>query len=609
MTEKQCPTQFATAVKEAGDQFSNILTDNELLNLSDPAKNIDEKTLSDVTEELNKKASQQRVTKPPATVTGDMFANKYPTLNERLAVGPISTAEVAIFATETGAALSGGLPGQVSLDMSNWTPGAQIPADIDLTLGLMSDFFDANIGASLSSGQCAAFALKVALIGGLLQALKKKADSLGDMPGFNLDDIPTIEELLEQLKSKLALEGIKKSLEDAIDKVVEKVKKQAQSIIAGLEEIDESIKSAIDKVNAFTSDKNKNGMMDGVEKMIANIGSGFDKLDAKALGLLMFRLCQVSEAIQSSSEKPLQQLILTASAVEQTKASAKNMSAQASQEAVSTGATRMDPADVEAKKEEYTNTQRNYSSDVHDLVANKLLQYGELQDGVGLANRLAYDNIDEFVINTYSTYPKVSRPKHLPKDERKYVKQLQTDTSITGGVGPIKFTSDDHNGIQTPFDKNGRDTGAPGPGWTKVKTKLWCQALDIARQLGTDITVNRGFHFDGKHKSHKKGDNIRIEFEEGVENAVAYTIAASRAGCKAIVTGKDYIVLSNYKRLGVVNKEIEDELDELSKVGLFESQKRRDALNTSIYFVLNSTLISHKSDMWQYYYAVKQQPT
>jgi len=81
MTEKQCPSQFAAAVKEAGDQFSNILTDDELLNLSDPAKNIDEKTLSDVTEELNKKASEQRVTKPPATVTGDMFANKYPTLN------------------------------------------------------------------------------------------------------------------------------------------------------------------------------------------------------------------------------------------------------------------------------------------------------------------------------------------------------------------------------------------------------------------------------------------------------------------------------------------------------------------------------------------------
>lgn len=606
MTEKQCPTQFAVAVKDAGEQFSNILTDDELLNLSDPAKNIDEKTLSDVTEELNKKASQQRVTKPPATVTGDMFANKYPKLNERLSVGPISTAEVAIFATETGAALSGGLPGQVSLDMSNWTPGAQIPADIDLTLGLMSDFFDENMGASLSSGQCAAFALKVALIGGLLQALKKKADSLGDMPGFNLDGIPTIDEILEQLKSKLALEGIKKSLEDAIDKVVEKVKKQGQSVIAGLEDIDESIKSAIDKVNAFTSDKNKNGMMDGVEKMIANIGSGFDKLDAKALGLLMFRLCQVSEAIQSSSEKPLQQLILTASAVEQTKASAKNMSARASQDAVSTGATRMDPADVESKKTEYTNTQRNLSSDLYDLVAAVKSQYGENRDGTGSANEFKFDDIREFEINVYSTYPKVSKARHLPKDEQKFVKQLQTDTSITGGVGPIIFTGADHPGIQTPFDKAGRDTGAPGQGWTNTKTKLWCQALDMARQLGTDIKVNRGFVFDGKHKTKRKGDNLRIEFEEGVDNTLAYAIAASRAGVKFIVPDKDSIIISNFTRGGDTGKKIDKAFAKAGVTGAAYSEERLAAIESGIYWVVKSVIRTHEIDQWQYYYAIKQ---
>ena len=606
MTEKQCPSQFAAAVKEAGDQFSNILTDDELLNLSDPAKNIDEQTLSDVTEELNKKASEQRVKKPPATVTGSMFADKYPKLNERLSVGPISTAEVAIFATETGASLSAGLPGQVSLDMSDWTPGAQIPADVDLTLGLMSDFFDENIGASLSSGQCAAFAVKVAIIGGLLQTLKAKADSLGDMPGFNLDGIPTLDELAEQIKAKLSLEAIQNTLEGAIDKVVEKVKKQAQSITAGLEEISADIQQAVDKVNAFTSDKNKNGMMDGVEKMIANIGSGFDKLDAKAIGLLMFRLCQVSEAIQSSSEKPLQQLILTASAVEQTKASAKNISAQASQSAVSSGATRMDPADVESKKQEYTNKQRDLSSNVHDLVANLRLQYGELQDGVGMMNKFAYDDIQEFEINVYSTYPKVYKAKHLPKDEQKFVKQLQTDTSITGGVGPIIFTDAAHKGIQTPFDKAGRDTGAPGPGWTKTNTTLWCQVLDMARQLGTDIKVNRAFHFDGKHKSMRKGDNIRIEFEEGVENAVAYTIAASRAGVKFIYVDKNFIVISNFTRDGMLGKKLTKELETASTTGLGGSQERVDALNSTYGDIVNSALRKHKRDSWQYYYAVKQ---
>jgi len=347
-------------------------------------------------------------------------------------------------------------------------------------------------------------------------------------------------------------------------------------------------------------------MMDGVEKMIANIGSGFDKLDAKAIGLLMFRLCQVSEVIQSSSEKPLQQLILTASAVEQTKASAKNMSAQASQNAVSSGATRMDPADVESKKQEYTNKQRDLSSNVHDLVANLALQYGELQDGVGLRNEFALDDIQEFEINPFSTYPKVYKAKHLPKDEQKYVKQLQTDTSITGGVGPIIFTDAEHKGIQTPFDKAGRDTGAPGPGWTKTKTKLWCQALDMARQLGTDIKVARAFHFDGKHKSMRKGDNIKIEFEEGMENALAHLIAASRAGVKFIYIDKGYIVISNFSRGGMLGKKLREELETASETGRAYSQERLDALNSTYGSIVERALLTHDSDTWHYYYAVKQ---
>jgi len=600
-----CPTQFALAVKEAGEPFADVLTDDELLNLADPTKTLDSDALSSVTEALNKKTGLQRVMKPPATVTGSDFIKKYPKLNERLEVGPISTAEVAIFATETGAALDGGSPGQVSLDMSDWTPGAQIPANVDTALTLMSDFFDENIGASLSSGQCAAFALKVGVIGGLLQSLKAKADSLGDIPGFNLPGIPSIDEILEQLKSKLALEGIKKSLEDTIDKVLDKVKKQGSSILAGLDNIDQSVKDAANAINAFTSDKNKDGMMDGVEKMIANLSSGFEKLDAKALGLLMFRLCQVSEAIQSSSEKPLEKLIATASAADQTRQAAKSMSAKAGQSAVDSGATRMDPADVNTKREDIRDTKRTLSSNVWDMVEAYKQTYGENNDGIGMSNDLTLHDVME--LNLMKSYPKVKKARHLPKSERAWVKALQTDTSITGGIGPIKFqgaySNTDGKGVLTHVDKAGRDTGSPGPGWTNVHESLWVQLIDMARQLGTDITVTHAWKYETRNKLQKKGYAVKIVYDDNLENALAYTIAASRAGVKEIITDTNEMVLYKAPRDWVLGKGFWQRLDNVTNTTLPNSQARIDGLNTLSSFAVKGALRWHKMDNWQYYVA------
>ncbi len=602
-----CPSQFALAVKEAGEPFANLLTDDDLLNLADPTKRLNTEDLSAATKALNEKFDEMAQVDKDATHTYEDFAKDYEKLKERLDLGPLTTPEVAIFASETGAALTDPEPGQVSLDVSDWIPGAQIPAPVVLTLGLMSGFFDDNMGKSLSGGQCAQFGLAIAGIGGLLNALKSKADSLDGIPGLKFDPLnpPSLKDLIDQKLAQLQLDTIQKTLQKTIDGVLQKVQKTAGSISAGLKDIDGAVTDATNRINAFTSDKNKNGMMDGVEKMVANLASGFEKIDLKTLGLLMFRLCQVSEAIQASGEKPLTKLIAVVSGVDSTKQAAASMSAKASERAVDSGATRMDPADVSAKKEEIRDTQRNLSGNVWDIVEAYKQLYGENNDGIGMTNDLGM--MDVLEIDIMKEYPKVKKARHLPKNEREWVKALKSDTSIVSGIGPIKFegayNNTDGEGVLTHVDKAGRDTGAPGPGWTNVHESLWVQIIDMARQLGTDVRVSHAWKYDTPNKFQKKGFGVKILFDDNIDNALAYTIAASRAGVKTIITDANEITLLKHKRGYNLGKKFRQEKDNAINTTLPASEARIDALNRLSSYVVRGALRFHQMDNWQYYVA------
>ena len=610
----QCPSQFAATIKEAGDQFDDILTDEELLNLSDPTAKLDQNALKKATGLLNKKFDDQK-NKKGTTYPFSQFKKDYPVLSDRLDIGPLTTTEVGIFASETGAALEGpGNEGQISLDVSDWTPGAQIPAGVDDTLGLMDGFFDENMGASLSSGACAAFAVKVAVIGGLLQAIKSKADSFGDIPGLLVDpfDLPSIDEILEKAKSKLSLEAIKKSLEDVVDKALDGVKKQADSIVAGLDEITEGVKDAVNDINAFVSDKNKNGMMDGIDKMVAGSASAFENIDAKALGMLMFRLCQVAEALQTSSDKPLQKLILTASATDNARQAAANYSARASKTAVESGATRMDPNEVEQKQQEFIEKQRAVSSNVWDMVKAMKTQFGLDGDGFGFANEVFYDDVDEFVIDVNKAYPKVSRASHLPKALRPELKLLQA--SFSEPSGPVTMaqgvlekdgsTRLKEKSILHTFDKAGRDVGSPGNGWTRVKTKLWCQVLDMTEQLGHPVVATRGYHPTSDSKRIRKGRFVQLEFEDTVDNMIAYTIAASRAGVKYIIIGRGRIGLSDQGRAGFISNKIEANKENAINTTAPLSEERDAAFEQTLWPIASHLMTLHKLDMFEYRVAV-----
>ena len=631
-----CPTSLPLSQLTDTDEFKNILSGEDLLNLTDPTKQLNQALLSVTTDTINDKLNDQKTKQSPSAYTFDQFEDDYPTLAKKIQDDDISLGEVAIFATETGATLQSPLnsafddpvdgvdtegvttgdtikAGQVSLDFRAWTPGSYPTAQIAGALALLDTFLDDNIGSSLSGGQCAAFAALGNSLQSLLQSMKAKADSLDSIPGLDLKKF-TLSEILsgEVIKVKLKLEMIGKLIKDTVEKVIEKVKNQAKSLVASLKDLPNSLQAQLNKaqakVAAFTSDKNKNGVMDGIDKMIANVGSMFEKLTPAVLGLLLFRFCQVTSAIQNASETPLKSLMNTVNGIQETQKIMKSESAKATKTAVESGANRMDADDVEKQKEKAQTEMRERSTKLDDLVEGHKSLYGE-GDGAGQLNTDRTINNDSLVYDFMKSYPRPKRAKDLPKELRPYVSKLGNDTSITGGIGPIKFKGGSQIAT-TQLRKNGDDTGAPGPGWTLVQTKLWVQILDMANQLDEDILVIKGFDYESKSKYRKKGQIVTIELpSDDITTQLRYLIAASRAGLKGILLGTNpgRITVGNSARGGWLSKTLQKEYDDLFKGATVEERTESFTAgkdNTSI-FALRRALKDHNRDAWYPRVAVK----
>lgn len=632
-----CPTSLPLSQLTDTDEFKNILSGEDLLNLTDPTKQLNQALLLATTDTINDKLDGQKTKESPSAYTFDQFKDDYPTLSERIQDGPLTPAEVAIFATESGATLQSPLSsafdnpvdgnetegattgdsianGQVSLDFRAWTPGSNPTAQIAGALALLDTFLDDNIGASLAGGQCAAFAALGNSLQGLLQSMKAKADSLDNIPGLDLTKF-TLSEILsgEVIKVKLKLELIGKLIKDTVEKVIKKVESQAASLVASLTDLPNSLQAQLNKaqakVKAFTSDKNKNGIMDGIDKMIANVGSMFEKLTPAVLGLLMFRFCQVTNAIQKSSETPLKSLMNTVNGIKETQKIMKSESAKATKTAVESGANRMDADQVEDQKEKARTEMRERSTKLDDLVEGHKALYGTEGDGVGELNVEERINNNSLVYDFMKSYPRPKRAKDLPKELRPYVSKLGNDTSITGGIGPIKFKGGSQIAT-TQLRKNGDDTGAPGPGWTLVQTKVWVQILDMANQLDEDILVIKGFDHESTSKYRKKGQIVTIELpSDDITTQLRYVIAASRAGLKGIkvFANPARITIGNVSRGGWLDKNLQKEYDDLFKGETVDERGESFIAGkdkTSI-FALRAALQAHKRDAWYPRVAIK----
>ena len=598
-----CPANLALDQLKKDDIVSGILTEEDLINLNDPTKQLDQALLLATTALLNEKFDDMKTKDVPSNYTYDKFKEEFPSLSDRIGAGPLTPAEVAIFVTENGARLQDPLPGtgddndtnalddddnnnnvqfgdvdQISVDYSTWTPGAPLPVGVKVSLEQMDSFFDDNIGGTLSAGTCAAFMVIGNNIGSIIKKMKAKAESLGDIPALDLKNF-SLKDILSGfvVKIKLQLDLISSTIKKTIDKLVKKAKAAAKSVAKAIDKgmadfknagkaIDGMITKSLKKVTDLVSDKNIKGLKDSIDKMVAGAASMFEKLTPAILGLLMFRFCQVTNAIQGMMDKPLKNLQNVADKVQQVQKSIKSKSAESTKGAVASGATRMDPDQVEKKKEEVIKVQWARSVTV-DRLADELIEIYEKPEG--FTNDFQWAGIDD-------RYPPADKPRYGTSQRKDLNKFKNDDGNLGYEVGSSKIMIVNNEDMATTLRKDGKDTGEPGPAWKEVKPDLFIKLMDMAHQLGLadiqPVEMIRGFRYDIPEADIKKGVDAR-KFSKGKgitvktptdnKGRMMYFIAASRAGFQGIAVDRDVMHLTMGNRLGVVVNEM---LTEFNKV-------------------------------------------
>ena len=633
-----CPANLALDIIKKDDIFGDILTEQDLLNLNDPTAKLDQTLLLGTTAAINAKLDEQKTKKIPSAYPYDAFKEQFPTLSERISTGPISAAEVAIFVTQTGARLqdpiSGALDGadtgadntgadgnvqfvdqdELSVDYSDWTPGAPPPVGVENSLEQLDAFFDDNIGKTLSGGACAAYAAVGLAIGDLLKKMAEKAESLNNLPSLDLKNF-SLKEILSgfAIKIKLQLDLVGSIIKKTIDKLVDKAKKVAQSVAKSVNKglanfknagnaIDGMIKNSLKKVQDLVSKANIKNLKDGIDKMVAGAASMFEKLTPAVLGLLMFRFCQVTEAIQGMMDKPLQNLQNVADKVQQVQKSVKSKSQQHTKTAVESGAVRMDPNEVEEKKKEVIQLQKARSVGV-DRLADELIEIYEKPEG--FTNDFQWAGFDE-------QYPKAKgKPMYGTMEHYDLEKLTDGPSSTLGGiVGRTKIVFKNNEDMATTLRKDGKDTGEAGPAWKYIKTDMFIKLMDMAQQLNhaeyTEVKMIRGFRYDIPEADIKagvdarkfsKGKGITVQTPTDNKGRMMYFIAASRAGFPGIAIDTDKMHLTMGDRLAVV---VNDMLKEFNRVidAADAGDVEYGTAETIPVQLIGDAIRKHKNDIW-----------
>jgi len=635
-----CPANLALDQLKKDDIVSGILTEEDLINLNDPTKQLDQALLLATTALLNEKFDDMKTKDVPSNYTYGKFKEEFPSLSDRIGAGPLTPAEVAIFVTENGARLQDPLPGtgddndtnafddddnnnvqfgdadQISVDYSTWTPGAPLPVGVKVSLEQMDSFFDDNIGGTLSAGTCAAFMVIGSNIGSIIKKMKAKAESLGDIPALDLKNF-SLKDILSGfvVKIKLQLDLISSTIKKTIDKLVKKAKAAAKSVAKAIDKgmadfknagkaIDGMIKNSLKKVTDLVSEKNIKGLKDSIDKMVAGAASMFEKLTPAILGLLMFRFCQVTNAIQGMLDKPLKNLQNTADKVQQVQKSIKSKSAESTKSAVASGATRMDPDEVDEKKEEIIKVQKARSVGV-DKLADELIEIYEKPDG--------FTNDFQWASGS-DQYPKAKRMPRYGTIERNDLDKFKDGGSYLLGrtVGGSRIRIMDTEDMATTLRKDGKDTGEASPAWNYVKTDMFLMLMDMAQQLNFDIgeyevvKMIRGFRYDIPEADIKtgvdarkfsKGKGITVQTPTDNKGRMMYFIAASRAGFPGIAIDTDKMHLTMGNRLGVVVNEMLSEFNKI--IEKTDSGELEYGTEQTIPIqLIGDAIRKHKNDIW-----------
>ena len=247
---------------------------------------------------------------------------------------------------EKAALLSGGLT-------------ALVPAVVTRVFNDLDFHLDVNVGNSISSGLCNQFNSTLGKLSTAMLVVNAGKNSVTDIVNLTEKDTKKLVESIVQVGILKTLLGL---LESIIDKLLAKVKQSMNSAVgagtsavASLGSAAKSLQKKLGRmardIEAFTSATNLADLKTAIEAFIAKAASSFERLTPENIALLMFRLCQFTESLQSIMMAPAVKMNKLANQVETEVKALTSLEKTNTKEAVKYGAIRVSNDDKKVKKD------------------------------------------------------------------------------------------------------------------------------------------------------------------------------------------------------------------------------------------------------------------
>ena len=318
--------------------FDNIIDLSSLITTTDPLDRLNRSTIVGLTDLTN-------------SVLNVEDLSGFPTLSNRFGQTPLTYTEIAAYVLDNNVDASNLLN-----EFKNYNNVNGPSATITTFFDELDFFYNQNFGKTISEGACGEFANALTELAAAFTLLNTVVDKLS---GLNLKDLDLKKQAIA-LAQKLKIDAIAASIQETIEKIVEKIKRKVlqatKSIIPQLKKMGcakkalfKKIRREIDQINDFFSEENIQNIKDSIEKFISEMVANFERMTLENVMLMMYKLCQFTETIQSILSGPGDKLnrIVEATAIELK--SLQTLGLINTKEAVKAGAPRVS-SDERAKK-------------------------------------------------------------------------------------------------------------------------------------------------------------------------------------------------------------------------------------------------------------------
>ena len=495
---RQASFTFADQYCEESLIFQDIVSFATNLDLTNANERFGSGNIADLTNALN-------------NFLDNADLSPYPQLNDRVTGGPLSASEVGDFL------ISSDTDFQNLLDQLN---GSVLDNNFTINSALtdLNNYYNTNIGRSLSRGVCSDIASLILTILAALDALnffvkqvKRARDIIQDIldTDFKKLAIQLIQQLTIENLKKLILDIIKKVFEKAIDKLTQ-VTTAVVGIISGITGTRQKVSSTLDEIcrdlEEFFSDEGCDRLVKKIEKFINSLAVEFERFTLESVAQLIYRLCVFIEGIEFLILFPVNQFQELANSLKAEDSVLRSIGLINTKKAVEAGANRISKEDRDKITEEARLAMNEASPSLNEII-----------DGAGADYQTA---------------------KEITAEESQELFCLKES-----GV-PNRFTFSED--AVEPYKE-----GSPTKRYRLVKNIVYARLIRVSKRTEYTFNVIKAFEAKSteenrggaKNSMMQSGSAIHIKIEGDSRWVSRVIVSAIQEGFKGIGIHNDYIHL------------------------------------------------------------------